>query len=109
MPNYPEKTCSIDRLVRNAKLVSAALEGRKTQQRRDGVYGYPGETFELGDQTFLLTTLTRQGLGEMTNTDAKAEGYADLAAYKDLIIRMHPGMKWNEDHLVWVHSFEMQT
>jgi len=47
MNDYPEKTCEIDRLVTHPKLVAKALRGEKTQQRRAGVYGYPGETFEL--------------------------------------------------------------
>ena len=46
MTEYPEKTCEIDRLVTREKLVAAAVQGRKTQQRRDGIYGYPGETFQ---------------------------------------------------------------
>jgi len=45
--DLPEKTCSIDRLVTHEKLVAATLDGRKTQQRRNGVYGYPGVCFEL--------------------------------------------------------------
>ncbi len=105
---YPEKNCSIDRLVRHPRLVTAALAGQKTQQRRDGVYAYPGETFELEETVFVLTTLTRQRLGDMSDSDAQAEGYPSLAAYKDLILKMHQGMDWNEDDLVWVHSFERQ-
>ncbi|MDP3904067.1 MAG: ASCH domain-containing protein, partial [Methylococcaceae bacterium] len=45
MTTLPPKTCSVDRLVTHPKLVAAALAGSKTQQRRDGVYGYPGEEF----------------------------------------------------------------
>lgn len=37
MGNYPEKTCTNDRLVKQKKLVDATLAGVKTQQRRDGV------------------------------------------------------------------------
>lgn len=103
---YPPKTCEIDRLVTHQRLVDAALAGRKTQQRRNGVYGYPGETFMLGSAKFVITGLTRQSLGEMTETDAKAEGFPDLATYQQLIISMHAGMDWNDEHQVWVHSFE---
>ena len=102
---YPEKTCSIDRLVRHRKLVEAVLAGRKTEQRRDGVYGYPGETFELEGETFEITSLTRDRLGDMTEAGAQAEGYATLADYRDLILRMHQGMKWDLEHRVWVHRF----
>ncbi|MDX8405320.1 MAG: ASCH domain-containing protein [Mariprofundus sp.] len=105
MNHYPEKTCDISSLVRHPKLVEAAIAGIKTRQGRDGVYAYPEETFELDGIAFIVTSLRRQTLGEMTDADAQAEGYPDLAAYKDLILRMHKGMTWNLDARVWVHSF----
>jgi hypothetical protein len=105
MSAYPPKTCEIDRLVRHPKLVEAAKAGRKTQQRRDGVYAYPGETFELESMVFTVTALERQSLGEMTEADAQAEGYPSLEAYRELILKMHPGMAWDENYLVWVHHF----
>lgn len=104
--NYPEKSCDIDRLVRHPKLVEAALAGIKTQQRRDGVYAYPGETFVLGETKFTVTALERATLGDMTDNDAQAEGYPSIAAYKDLILRMHAGMEWEPSHKVWVHKFQ---
>lgn len=106
MNTYPEKNCEIDRLIRHPKLVEAALQGRKTQQRRDGIYAYPGETFMLEEIEFVVTTVERQTIGAMTDRDAQAEGYPSLAVYKDLILKMHAGMEWNEDALVWVHSFK---
>lgn len=106
MSEYPEKTCAIERLVRQPKLVAAVLAGRKSQQRRDGVYGYPGETFELDGVAFCISALFRQRLGAMSEADARAEGYADLESYQALITKMHPGMPWDQDHLVWVHEFE---
>ena len=106
MTDYPEKTCEIERLVRHPKLVEAALSGAKTQQRRDGVYAYPGETFELEGVGFTITSLERQKLGDMTDADANAEGYPSLDMYKGLILKMHAGMTWDDDSLVWVHSFK---
>ncbi|QSB01652.1 ASCH domain-containing protein [Methylomonas sp. EFPC1] len=108
MTEYPEKSCSIDRLVRHPKLVVATLAGDKTQQRRDGLYAYPGETFVLEDVVFEVTSVERQRIGDMSDADARAEGYPNLAMYKDLILKMHSGMEWNEDGLVWVHSFKRQ-
>ena len=102
---YPEKTCSIDRLVRHPRLVEAAIKGEKTEQRRDGIYAYPGETFELQGVSFVCTDLIRQRLGDMDDADAHAEGYQSLDAYRDLILSMHKGMTWNEDALVWLHRF----
>jgi len=102
----PPKTCAIDRLIRHPKLVEAAKTGLKTQQRRDGLYAYPGETFDLDGMRFLVTSVERQTLGDMTEEDAIAEGYPSLAAYRELILRMHPGMAWSDEDLVWVHRFQ---
>ena len=107
--DFPEKTCDITRLVRHPKLVTAALEGKKTEQRRDGVYAYPGEAFELKGTEFIVTALKRQSLGDMSDEDAQAEGYPSLEMYKSLILRMHKGMQWNDDDQVWVHCFERQA
>jgi hypothetical protein len=106
---YPPKTCEIDSLLRHPKLVAAAKAGLKTQQRRNGIYAYPGETFELDGAGFVITAVERRGLGEMTEDDAKAEGYPSLEAYRDLILKMHAGMSWDESHLVWVHHFEKRA
>lgn len=106
MTEYPEKTCTIDALVTHAKLVAAAVAGRKTQQRRNGVYAYPGETFELEGTRFVVKDLRRETLGDMTDESARAEGYPSLEMYRDLILRMHQGMEWNASSKVWVHEFE---
>ena len=106
MKDYPEKTCEIDRLIRHPKLVSAAIAGHKTQQRRNGLYAYPGEIFELGGIPFTVTAVERQTLAEMSDEDAKAEGYPGLDEYKELILKMHPNMTWNSSGKVWVHYFE---
>ena len=106
MPAYPEKTCTVDRLIQNKKSINASLAGDKTQQRRNGVYAYPGETFMLGGQEFVLSELKRESLAEMTDESAQAEGYPDRASYKNLILKMHPGMKWDESDQVWVHHYK---
>lgn len=102
----PERTCDIDRLVRHPKLVAAALAGNKTQQRRDGVYAYPNETFSLEGVPFIVTSLERQRIGDMTDADAQAEGYPNLEVYKAIILQMHANMTWDDDGLVWVHTFK---
>jgi hypothetical protein len=106
---YPERTCSIERLVTHPKLVAATKAGTKTQQRRDGVYGFPGETFDLEGETFVVTDLSRQKIGDMTDADAHAEGYPNLEVYKQIILSMHAGMTWNPESLVWVHTFSAKT
>ncbi|MGD0958939.1 MAG: ASCH domain-containing protein [Methylomonas sp.] len=103
---YPEKTCELDRLIRHPKLVEAALEGRKTQQRRNGLYAYPGEVFTLAGVEFEVTGVERNKIGDMTDRDAQAEGFTDLDAYKQMILKMHQTMEWNDAGLVWVHTFK---
>ncbi len=105
MSDYPEKTCSIDRLVRHPKLVEAAIAGRKTEQRRDGVYAWPGERFELNGVPFVCTALEQQRLGDMDDAAAQAEGFPSLESYRSLILNMHKAMEWNPDAPVWVHRF----
>jgi N4-acetylcytidine amidohydrolase len=109
MTTNPTKTCSIERLVTHPKLVAAAKAGLKTQQRRDGVYGWAGEEFELEGTIFVITDLSRQRLGDMTDEHAKAEGYPNLELYKDIILKMHAGMTWNAESLVWVHTFGIKS
>jgi len=103
---YPTKTCEIYRLVTHPTLVAASIAGIKTQQRRDGLYAYPNETFELEGIPFVITAVERQRLGDMTNTHAQAEGFPSLEVYKSIILQMHANMSWNEDNLIWVHSFK---
>ncbi len=106
---YPEKTCDVARLVTNKSMVRAVLNGEKTQQRRNGVYAYPGERFDLEGRCFELAELRQQRLGDMTEQDAMAEGYASLDAYKDVILSMHKGMQWDENALVWLHTFQLSA
>jgi len=106
MPDkFPEKTCSIDRLVTHPKLVAATLDGSKTQQRRAGVYGYPGETFTLEGIEFEITGLRTERWGDITEENAQREGYPNLQMYRALIERMHQGMEWDQNQPVWVHDF----
>ena len=81
------------------------LNGQKTQQRRNGLYAYPGELFVLEGVTFQVTSVFQQKIAEMTDQDAHAEGYPNLALYKDMILKMHNTMEWNQDASVWVHDF----
>ena len=104
---YPQKTCSSDRLVRHAMMVKSVLSGTKRRQRRNGVYTYPGEVFQIGDRTARCTGLFRQRLGDLTDEDAVLEGFESLEAYKAFILRMHKGMEWDEAAQAWVHEFEL--
>lgn len=99
------KTCSIDRLVTVPSDVANVLEGRKKATRRNGRYADPGETMILGGQSFEVTRVYQQSLGEMTDEDAQSEGFESMEAYKTYILSMHKGMPWVPQVKVWVHEF----
>ncbi|KIL40323.1 fructose-1-phosphate kinase [Gordoniibacillus kamchatkensis] len=101
----PPKTCSIDRLVTRAADVDKVLSGAKTATRRNGRYADVGEIMELQGERFEVTKVYRQSLGELTDADAAAEGFGDVAAYRDSILALHPGMPWLPHMQVWVHEF----
>ncbi|WJY27901.1 MULTISPECIES: ASCH domain-containing protein [Sporosarcina] len=102
---YPEKTCSVERLVTVPEDVRKVLEGKKTATRRNGVYAYPGEIMTLEGREFEVKNLYEQSLGEVTEEHARQEGFDSLDAYKQSILGMHEGMKWIPAMKVWVHEF----
>ncbi|MET3574563.1 ASCH domain-containing protein [Bhargavaea ullalensis] len=101
----PPKTCSVERLVTNPADVQNVIDGKKTATRRNGRYADPGEVMELDGGSFEVTDVYIQTLGEMTEEDARSEGYEGLEDYKNAIISFHPGMKWVPKMEVWVHEF----
>lgn len=54
---------------------------------------------------FEIVGLRTERGGDITEEDAKREGYPNLAMYRALIERMHQGMEWDQDQPVWVHEF----
>ncbi|MDQ0219763.1 ASCH domain-containing protein [Peribacillus cavernae] len=101
----PPKTCTIDRLVTKPDDVIKVLEGKKTATRRNGRYADAGEVMVLKDKKFVVECVYSQSLGELTNEDARREGYETAEAYKQSILSYHPGMTWLPKMRVWVHEF----
>ncbi|WJH34047.1 ASCH domain-containing protein [Paenibacillus aurantius] len=101
----PPKTCSVDRLVTVQEDVARVLDGTKTATRRNGRYADPGEIMELEGRRFEVHKVYSQALGEITDEDAKAEGFDDFNSYKEYILSMHKGMPWIPHARVWVHEF----
>lgn len=102
----PPKTCTIDRLVTKEAEVGKVLAGQKTACRRNGRYADIGETMDLQGNTFTVTKVYQQALGELTVEDAKAEGHETIDEYRDSILSIHPGMPWLPQMKVWVHEFQ---
>ncbi|MEH7415969.1 ASCH domain-containing protein [Neobacillus drentensis] len=101
----PPKTCSIERLVTMEADVKKVLAGEKTATRRNGRYADPGEIMTLEGRQFVVDKVYSQSLGELTDDDARREGFNTVEEYKQSILSYHPGMPWLPQMRVWVHEF----
>ncbi|MEH7074532.1 ASCH domain-containing protein [Neobacillus drentensis] len=101
----PPKTCSVERLVTLESDVQKVLAGEKTATRRNGRYADPGEIMTLDGRDFVVDRVYSQSLGELTDDDARREGFENVEAYKQSILSIHPGMPWLPQMRVWVHEF----
>jgi hypothetical protein len=102
----PPKTCSIERLVTVKEDVQKVLSGEKTATRRNGRYADPGEVMTLEGRQFVVDKVYSQSLGELTDDDARREGFESVEEYKQSILSYHPGMPWLPQMRVWVHEFQ---
>ena len=102
----PPKSCTIDRLITATDDVQKVITGKKTATRRNRRYADIGEIMNLDGHAFIVENLYQQSLGEVTDDDAKREGYQSLDKYKEAILSIHPGMKWVPAMKVWVHEFK---
>ena len=104
----PPKTCEIEKLVTVKEDVEKVLSGKKTATRRNGRYADIDESIEFHGMKLIVTNVYKQTLGEITDADAKAEGFENIEQYKESILSMHPGMPWVEKMSVWVHEFHVE-
>lgn len=103
---WPEKTCSIERLVTRADDVDKVLSGNKTAVRRGGRYADLGEEWMLKDARYRITGVYQQKLGDMTDADAIREGFTTLSGYHEYLSRVHSGGAFPLTMNMWTHEFE---
>ncbi|MED4586116.1 ASCH domain-containing protein [Brevibacillus choshinensis] len=101
----PPKTCTIDRLITVKPDIEKVLSGQKIATRRNGRYADVGEIMTLEGHEFVIDKVYSQSLGELTDDNAKQEGYSNVEEYKQTILSSHPGMPWLPQMRVWVHEF----
>lgn len=101
----PPKTYTIDKLVTKPQDIDKVINGQKRATRRNGKYADIGEFMELRSYRFKIDNVYAQTLGEVTDEDARQEGYQNLDEYKQAILSLHPGMRWVPKMKVWVHEF----
>jgi hypothetical protein len=99
-----------------AEHVPMIRSGRKTQTRRTwdkcrvkvgSVHIAQTGGFGKGAKQFarlLITGVRRERLGDITEADAKAEGYPTVSDYKNIFASIYG--RWTPDEMVWVVDFE---
>lgn len=96
-----------DVLLPNDRVKQLALDGDIAQIHRGDSYAEAGDGFEIEGTSFEVTDVTRRTLGDLTDEDARAEGSADLDAYRDRLERAHgDGFEWDDSAEVVRHRFE---
>jgi len=100
------KNRNIQQLVTLQSDVEKIKNGQKTAVRRNNRYGEIGDILQFDSHTFTLKNAYEQKLGEMTEENAKEEGFENLQQYKDRILSIHQNMKWDPEVKVWVHELE---
>lgn len=93
--------------------VAPILADTKTQTRRTGKLRWKvgairqAKTSYKKDSEFArlrILAVRQERLGDISEADAVAEGYASIADYQDIFRRIYG--EWNPEQMVWVIDFE---
>ncbi|WP_380678886.1 ASCH domain-containing protein [Salinigranum sp. GCM10025319] len=93
-------------LLPNERVERMAVDGDLTQLHRGDRYADEGDSFEIDGVRFVVTSVDERTLGDLTDADARAEGSADLAAYRRRLEAVHDSFEWDDDSPVVRHRFE---
>lgn len=99
----------VDALLPNDHVKQTVLAGEVTQLSRGASnrYAEAGDTFEIEDTTFEVTSVEERTLGDLTDADAQREGSPSLSAYKERMRKVHGGnFEWDDTSEIVTYRFE---
>lgn len=100
---WPEKY-DIEKLITRQADIGKVLSGEKTSERRNDRYADAGDELKLNGQPFVVENVYPQKLKELTDHNARQEGFQNLAEYKDALTSIHHGAVWEPERIVWAHE-----
>lgn len=100
--DWPEKY-DIKKLVTIEKDIKKIVTGEKVSVRRNDRYADVDDLTVLNGHLFKVVDIFPQYLKNISEQDARDEGYESLAAYKEAITNIHEAAVWDPDQLVWAH------
>jgi hypothetical protein len=100
--DWPEKY-DINKLVSIEKSIDAIIKGEKVSERRNDRYADPGDELELKGHHFVVEEVYPQKLKDVTDKNAKEEGFKGIDDYKEALTNIHHGAVWEPDRVVWAH------
>ncbi|AHF98374.1 hypothetical protein HALLA_05255 [Halostagnicola larsenii XH-48] len=95
-----------DELLPSERMREQVLEGDITQIHRGQQYADAGDTFTIDGTTFEVAEITDRTLDDLTDEDARSEGFENLEAYRSMLERAHEHFEWDEESDVVRHEFE---
>ncbi|SFD45367.1 hypothetical protein SAMN05216238_101408 [Lentibacillus persicus] len=93
----------INKLVTIPEDIEKIIQGDKTAVRRNDRYADPGDKLELDGHTVIVENVYPQKLRDISDVDARQEGYNSLKEYKQGITSIHGEEVWDSDLIVWSH------
>lgn len=100
--DWPDKY-DINKLVTRPESIERIIKGETVSVRRNDRYADIGDELLLNGHLFIVEDVYPQHLRNMTEEDVRDEGFESLAAYKDILTKIHAGAVWDPDQLVWAH------
>ena len=95
-----------DELLPSERMRTGAAEGDVTQVHRGHRYADEGDTFAVDGEPFEVVEVTERTLGDLTDGDAREEGFDDLEEYRRMLNHAHEHFEWHDDSEVVLHRFE---